>query len=217
MDVIKQTIVVEGRDDRSAVERAVSAPILETHGFGIRAEKWKELEAAYARTGLIIFTDPDFSGEKIRARLAERFPNALHAYLTAPEAERDGDIGIENASPEAIAEALHKAHGIVRAMNHGESVRIAKFVRTAESGSETNPSSAFAGECVDSEFTIDNTRTFTMDDLFPFSGGPDAAERRRQLGSILGIGYSNAKTLLKKLNRMGISREEFEAACSKIL
>ena len=32
---IKETIVVEGRDDRSAVERAVEAPIIETHGFGI--------------------------------------------------------------------------------------------------------------------------------------------------------------------------------------
>ena len=94
--LIKETIVVEGRDDRSAVERAVEAPIIETHGFGISEEKWVELAAAYERTGLIIFTDPDFSGLKIRERLKERFPLAKEAFLTKEEAFREGDIGKEN-------------------------------------------------------------------------------------------------------------------------
>ena len=108
--IIKETIVVEGRDDRSAVERAVEAPIIETHGFGISEEKWTELAAAYERTGLIIFTDPDFSGLRIRERLKERFPLAKEAFLTKEEAFREGDIGIENAKPSSILSALEKVH-----------------------------------------------------------------------------------------------------------
>lgn len=173
---IKETIVVEGRDDRSAVERAVEAPIIETHGFGISAEKWEELAAAYERTGLIIFTDPDFSGLRIRERLKERFPLAKEAFLTPEEAFREGDIGIENAKPEAIAAALEKARA------------------EQKEG---------AGE-------------FTPADLAAFSGGEGAAKFREKLGKELGIGSGNASAFLKKLNRLGITREEFEEAVRRI-
>ena len=175
--MIKETVVVEGRDDRSAVERALQAPIIETHGFGISEEKWSELSAAYERTGLIIFTDPDFAGLRIRERLKERFPLAKEAFLTKEEAFREGDIGIENASPEAIAAALQNARAERR----------------------------------------DAVCEFTTADLMAFSGVSGAAEFRAKLGRELGIGSGNASAFLKKLNRLGISRDEFEKAVNKIL
>ena len=173
---IKETVVVEGRDDRSAVERAVRAPIIETHGFGISAEKWEELTAAYERTGLIIFTDPDFSGLRIRERLKERFPLAKEAFLTKEEAFREGDIGIENARPEAIGAALAKARAELK-----------------EGGGEFSPA-----------------------DLAAFSGAEGAAAFREKLGRELGIGSGNAAAFLKKLNRLGITREEFEQAVKRV-
>lgn len=107
---VKEVIVVEGRDDTNAVLRAIDGLTIETHGFGIKAETWSLLEKAYAEKGLIIFTDPDYSGEEIRRKLTARFPDSRQAFLTRSEAERKGDIGIENASPEDIAEAIRKAH-----------------------------------------------------------------------------------------------------------
>lgn len=113
MDRIKEVIVVEGRDDIDAVGKAVDADIVATHGFGIAKETWDVLESAYEKKGLIIFTDPDHAGEGIRKRLTERFPDSKQAYLDRPSAEKKGDIGIENASPEDIREALSKAHASV--------------------------------------------------------------------------------------------------------
>ena len=107
---VKEVIVVEGRDDTNAVLRAIDGLTIETHGFGIKAETWSLLEKAYEEKGLIIFTDPDYSGEEIRRKLTARFPDSRQAFLTRSEAERKGDIGIENASPEDIAEAIRKAH-----------------------------------------------------------------------------------------------------------
>ncbi len=107
---VKEVIVVEGRDDTNAVLRAVEGLTIETHGFGIKKETWDLLEKAYAEKGLIIFTDPDYSGEEIRRKLTARFPDSRQAFLTRSEAERKGDIGIENAEPEDIKEALRKAH-----------------------------------------------------------------------------------------------------------
>ena len=107
--MIKEIIVVEGRDDEAAVKRSVEAETIATHGFGIKKETFDLIEKAYQDRGIIIFTDPDFAGEKIRKRLTERFPFSKQAYLLRGEAERDGDIGIENANTENIKEALMKA------------------------------------------------------------------------------------------------------------
>ena len=55
--------MVEGRDDTAAVKRAAEALIIETHGFGIKKETWNIIKKAYENQGIIILTDPDFSGE----------------------------------------------------------------------------------------------------------------------------------------------------------
>lgn len=107
--MIKEVIVVEGRDDEAAVHNAVSALTIATHGYGIRQETFDLIEKAYNERGLIIFTDPDFAGDKIRKRLIEKFPNSKNAYLPKSEGIKGNDIGIENANPESIREALSKA------------------------------------------------------------------------------------------------------------
>lgn len=106
---IEQAIIVEGRDDVTAVSEAVNALIIPTHGFGITAETWGVIAKAYEEKGLIILTDPDHAGEEIRRKLTEKFPEAIQAYVSRSEATAADDIGIENAKPETIAEALEKA------------------------------------------------------------------------------------------------------------
>jgi ribonuclease M5 len=106
---ISRAIVVEGRDDVDAVSKACEALIIPTHGYGIAAETWAVIEKAYNELGIIILTDPDSAGERIRKRLTERFPQAVQCYLDKRDARSGDDIGIENASPEAITEALEKA------------------------------------------------------------------------------------------------------------
>ena len=103
---IERTIIVEGRDDTAAVLRAVAGHTIETHGFGISAATWSLIHKAHQTPGLIVFTDPDYAGEQIRRRILSQYPDAGQAWLPRADATRGGDIGIENASPEAIREAL---------------------------------------------------------------------------------------------------------------
>ena len=116
--MIKEVIVVEGRDDEQAVGRAVEASTIATHGFGIAKSTWELIENAYNERGIIVFTDPDFAGEQIRKRITEKFPEAKQANLTQEEAWKNGDIGIENAKPEDIRDALSKARATVAQKNH---------------------------------------------------------------------------------------------------
>lgn len=107
--MIKEVIVVEGRDDITAVKRAVDAEVIAVGGFGINAKVIARIKEAQKRQGVIVFTDPDFAGEKIRRIISKRVPDAKHAYITQKEGIKDGDIGVENASPEAILKALNSA------------------------------------------------------------------------------------------------------------
>lgn len=108
-NTIKEIIIVEGRDDQAAIRRALNADTIATHGFGITTETWSLMEKAYNERGIIIFTDPDFSGEEIRKKLNARFPEAKNAFLGREEATKNKDIGIENASPSSIIGALEQA------------------------------------------------------------------------------------------------------------
>lgn len=106
---LSQAIVVEGRDDVDAVSKAVDALIIPTHGFGITKETWDLIEKAHKEKGIIIFTDPDFSGEEIRKKIEAKYADAIQAYIPREDAIAGDDIGVENAKPEAIVKALEKA------------------------------------------------------------------------------------------------------------
>ena len=107
--MIKEVIVVEGRDDVTAVKRAVDAEIIAVGGFGINAKVINRIKEAQKRQGVIVLTDPDFAGEKIRRIISKRVPDIKHAYITQKEGIKDGDIGVENAAPEVIIRALESA------------------------------------------------------------------------------------------------------------
>ena len=106
---VSQAIVVEGRDDVEAVSKACDALLIPTHGFGITGETWEVLAKAYEEKGLIILTDPDSAGERIRRHLTKQFPDAIQCFLAREDAVRGDDIGIENAGPEAIGKAVLRA------------------------------------------------------------------------------------------------------------
>lgn len=176
--MIKEVIVVEGKDDTTAIKRAVEADTIETNGSAIGKEVLSRIKLANERRGIIIFTDPDHAGERIRKIVAQHAPGCKHAFLPQEKALYKGDIGIENASPEAIIEALAN-------------------VRT-----ETELK---AGEV-------------TWDDLIELGlvAHPEAAQRRLELGKLLGIGYANGKQFYKRCTSFQITKREFTAAVKQL-
>jgi ribonuclease M5 len=104
--MIKEINVVEGKDDTAAIKRAVEAETIETGGSAINEAVYRKIELARARRGVIILTDPDHAGERLRRLITARVPGCKHAFLTQEEATRNGDVGVENADPETIRRAL---------------------------------------------------------------------------------------------------------------
>ncbi|HEU4965428.1 MAG TPA: ribonuclease M5 [Bacilli bacterium] len=104
---IKEVIVVEGYHDKQAIDAAVEADCLLSNGSEVSETFLKQVERAAKERGIIIFTDPDQAGERIRRLVSRRVPGSKHAFLSREEARAaDGDLGIENAKPDVIRRAL---------------------------------------------------------------------------------------------------------------
>ena len=164
--------------DVVAINKAVEADCIITEGFNLKPQALKNIAEAEKKRGIIILTDPDSAGERIRLYLSRRFPHAKHAFIPVKDATANNDIGVEQAKPEAIRKAL-------------------ETVRTLD----WEPGNAFTGA------------DLIMNGL---SGSPEAAQRRAKAGELLGLGFANAKTFLKRLNHYGVTREEFDAAMEKL-
>ncbi|MGB4440174.1 MAG: ribonuclease M5 [Sedimentibacter sp.] len=107
--MIKEIIVVEGKSDISAVKKAVDAQVISTSGLGINQSIINVIKKASKNRGIIILTDPDYPGKKIRNILSSEIENCKHAFIPRDKANKNGNIGVENASAEAIREALKNA------------------------------------------------------------------------------------------------------------
>jgi ribonuclease M5 len=108
---IKEIIVVEGKDDTTAINRAVEADTIETNGSALNEETIEKIRLANRVRGVIVFTDPDFPGEKIRSEISRQIPGCKHAFLEKEEArgKPGSSLGVEHASPGAIRKALWAA------------------------------------------------------------------------------------------------------------
>lgn len=74
MKKIKEVIVVEGKDDTKRIKLAVNADTLETRGSAINDETIEQIEQLQSTRGIIVLTDPDYSGEKFVILLRGKFP-----------------------------------------------------------------------------------------------------------------------------------------------
>jgi ribonuclease M5 len=109
---IREIIVVEGKDDTVAIRRALDADTIETNGSAINAQTIKKIKLAQETRGVIIFTDPDFPGQKIRQTIDSQVPGCKHAFLPKGEAihKHGKGVGVEHASSESIRKALKDVH-----------------------------------------------------------------------------------------------------------
>ena len=179
LDVLREVIVVEGKKDVAAVRRAIDADCLLTGGFTLGPQILEQIQSAAKKRGIIVLTDPDSAGEKIRRYLGTRFPEAKHAFVARGAATgQNGRAGVEYAEPDDIRSALAK-------------------VKTEE---------------------VKESKTFSMDDMvrYRLTGDTSSSLRRQMLGNSLGIGWANSKTFLSRLNRYGVTMQEFEAAMAEL-
>lgn len=109
-------IVVEGRDDTKRLRQFFpGVETIETNGSEVSNETLAEIKKLSKTREIIIFTDPDFNGERIRKLVTKTAPNAKQAFITRKEGEptkRGNSLGVEHASKEALERALSDLHEV---------------------------------------------------------------------------------------------------------
>lgn len=118
---VKQAVIVEGKYDKIKLDSIIDGVIVQTNGYSIFKDKEKlALIRFYAeKTGIIILTDSDSAGFKIRNYLKGAIPDGkiINVYIPdifgkerrklKPSAE--GKLGVEGVSKKILLEAFEKA------------------------------------------------------------------------------------------------------------
>lgn len=196
---VRQAIIVEGRYDKAKLHSLVDATIVTTDGFGVfrNREKLAYIRRLAAQTGIIILTDSDAAGFRIRGFLAGAVDpsQVTHVYIpdlfgkerrkTQPSAE--GKLGVEGIPAQTLLAALRRAGVAV----------------------EETSAPAGAGEASSADASA---RRLTKADFVAWglSGGADSTARRRALLSRLGLPERmSANAMLAAVNAL-YTPEEFE-------
>lgn len=164
-------IVVEGIHDVSKIKSVYpNANCIITNGREISNDTINMLCELSKSNNIIVFTDPDTPGERIRNIISEAIPNCKHAFLRKKDciSNNKKKVGIEHASKDAIIDALTNIYSN-------------KFIET-----------------------------ITNIDLYELglNGFNNSSLLRDKISDYLNIGRPNAKTFLKRLNLLGITKEE---------
>lgn len=103
---IKEIIVVEGKHDSAVLKQYFDCDTIETNGSAISDEIIEQIKQAQAKRGVIIFTDPDYPGEKIRNEINQKVDGCLNAYIEKKKAKTTKKVGIEHANKQDLDHAL---------------------------------------------------------------------------------------------------------------
>ena len=71
---MKEILVVEGKNDTNVLKSFLDCDTIETNGTHLGKEILRQIRLAQKTRGVIIFTDPDFPGEKIRSCINAAVP-----------------------------------------------------------------------------------------------------------------------------------------------
>ncbi len=179
---IKEAIIVEGIYDKTKLAGFIDGIILTTHGFAVYSNPdfVKTIAELAKRTGIVILTDSDSAGMRIRNFIKQKAADGIvkHAYVPdiygkerrKSHASKEGLLGVEGMTEEIIITALRDA------------------------GCE-----------IDDEIADCKTTDITKSDLYflGLSGGHDSVKLRERLSAEINIpARISANMLLDVLNRL---------------
>ena len=183
MHTIKEAIIVEGTYDQIRLSNFIDGIIIKTNGFSIFSDKNKleTIKTLAKKTGVVILTDSDSAGFKIRNYIKQAITDGevKHAYIPdivgkekrKTEPSKEGLLGVEGISDEIILNAL--------------------IVSGCEIDNKKNEQQ--------------NARLINKSDLYVLglSGGDESSKKRNALCTALGLPSKiSANMLINVLNKL---------------
>lgn len=103
---IKEVIVVEGKSDYTFLKSFLDVEIIITNGSEISKQTLDLIKKANEKSGVIILTDPDYPGTRIRNIISDYIGECKHAFVEKSKAIKGKKVGIAETKKEDILTAL---------------------------------------------------------------------------------------------------------------
>lgn len=208
---IKEAVVVEGRHDKIALSELIDTIIVSVDGFSVYSDKSKIrfLRLLAQKSGIIIFTDSDWAGRRIRSYIKSCVSVGVvkHAYIPQisgkerrkSRASAEGFLGVEGINQTLLKNILRKI-GV--------------------SPEDTDEASAYCeGNSLDAALhKAQPKKLITKTDFYTdgITGGSCSSEMRKKLCTFLGLPENLSSNSLLQLLNCGYTPEEYENAIKSI-
>lgn len=100
-------IVVEGKTDKDFLSQFLDVEIITTNGSAISGGVLDYLKEASKSKSIIVMTDPDYPGSKIRKTINEAIPNSMNAFLPKEMCIKRGKVGVAESDKQTVLDALN--------------------------------------------------------------------------------------------------------------
>ena len=176
--MFKQVIVVEGIHDEERLRSFLpGVETISVNGSEINDNCLKMLKELSKTRDLVLFFDPDYPGQRIRNIIDQAIPGCSHAFIKKSDAisRNKKKVGVEHASKEVIIEALENIL-------------------------------TYQEQCSTEHNSPEHRSLLTTLDLFNLGliGNNNSKALRDKVCDHYKIDYPNGKTILKRLNMLGL-------------
>ena len=175
IDFHNTLIVVEGKTDIAYLSSFIDADFYSVNGSAVSESDVNFIKEYLKKGDVIVLTDPDFPGKKIRNYLNQQIEGLKNAYVRKELSIKRHKVGVAECDKNEIMNAL-------------QNIEVIRKTDTS------------------------NYSALTTKDLIELrlTGCEEATSNRKALSENFHLGFNNAKSLLKKLNMLKITRKEIE-------
>ncbi len=99
-------LVVEGKTDKGLISSFLDCEIVTTNGSDVPEETVEYIKKLSETKTIIVLTDPDSPGKRIRDVLDRNVPGLIHAYVPKSKCIKKHKVGVAESDKETIMEAL---------------------------------------------------------------------------------------------------------------
>ncbi len=100
-------LVVEGKMDKDLIESFMDVDIITTNGSEVSRETIEYIREISKKRDVIILTDPDTPGKRIRDIINNEIPGLMNAFVPKNKCIKGHKVGVAESSKEVILEALN--------------------------------------------------------------------------------------------------------------
>ena len=106
MEQFSGVLVVEGKTDKDFIKTFLDCDIVTTNGSEVLRETIEYLKELSKIRQIVVLTDPDAPGKRIRDILNSEIPSCQNAYVRKEVSVKNGKVGVAESTKEEVLEAL---------------------------------------------------------------------------------------------------------------